>query len=61
MTDGATSIGGLSDLPLVRLYLHKMTNGALVHAPNSGHHLSQMSSIVSPWRFIKALISLITR
>lgn len=33
--DGATSLGGLPDLPLVRLYLHTMTNGVLVGGENS--------------------------
>ncbi len=33
--DGATSIAGLLDLPLVRLYLHTMTNGVLVGGDNS--------------------------
>lgn len=33
--DGATSLAGLLDLPLVRLYLHTMTNGVLVGGDNS--------------------------
>lgn len=33
--DGAASMAGLLDLPLVRLYLHTMTNGVLVGGDNS--------------------------
>lgn len=33
--DGALSVAGLLDLPLVRLYLHTMTNGVLVGGENS--------------------------
>ncbi len=33
--DGATSLAGLLDLPLIRLYLHTMTNGVLVGGDNS--------------------------
>ena len=33
--DGNTSLSGLLDLPLVRLYLHTMTNGVLVGGDNS--------------------------
>lgn len=33
--DGAASLAGLLDLPLVRLYLHTMTNGMLVGGDNS--------------------------
>ncbi|MCY1237534.1 hypothetical protein D9M72_502360 [compost metagenome] len=32
---GAASLAGLLDLPLVRLYLHTMTNGVLVGGDNS--------------------------